>query len=122
MSGGEISAVGACPGLRVAAVRVAMTLAALAMRKVPKARLALTAGPAIGVGTALATAGFDVAEIIEGANAIAIARDASLWAESVGSRCATVATSANHVWLAWAHPAVVFAQKATRARWVTFAS
>lgn len=122
MSGGKISAVDAGPGLRVAAIRVPVTLAALTMREVPKARFALTAGSAISVGATLAAAGLDVAEIVEGADAVAITRDASLWAESVGSRRATIATSADYVWLARAHPAVVLAQKTTRARWVTFAS
>lgn len=122
MPGGEISAIDASPGLRVAAVRVSVAFAALAVREVPEARLALTAGPAVGVGTALAAAGLDVAEIVEGADTIAVAGDASLRTESVGSRRATIATSADHIRLARARSAVVLAQETARARWITFAS
>lgn len=122
MPGGEISAVDASPGLRVAIVRVSVTLATLTVWEVPEARLALTAGPAVGVGTTFAAASLDVAEIVEGADAVAVAGDASLWTESVSSRRATLATSADHVRLARARSAVVLAQKTARARWVTFAS
>lgn len=122
MPGGEISAVNAGSGFRVAAVRVSVALATLAMWEVPKARLALTAGSTVGVGATLAAAGLNLAEIVEGADAVAVARDASLRAESVGSRRATIATSADHVRLARAHPAVILAQKTARARRITFAS
>lgn len=119
--GGEISAVDAGPGLRVTAVRVPVALTTLTMWEVPKARLALAAGPTVSVGATLAAASLDVAEIVEGADAVAVARNAALRAESIGSRRATVATSADHVRLARAHPAVILTQKTARARWVTFA-
>lgn len=109
MSGGVISTTDASPGLGVAAVRVSVALAALAVREVPETGLALAAGSAVGVGTALATSGLDVAEIVEGADAVAVARDASLGPETVRSRRAAVATSTDHVRLTRTQSTVVLA-------------
>lgn len=109
MSGGEVSTIDASSGLGVTAVRVSVALAAPTVREVPETGLALAAGSPVGVGTALAAAGFDVAEIVKGADAIAIARDAALGSESVCSWRAAVATSANHVRLARTHSAIVLA-------------
>lgn len=109
MSGGEISAIDASPSLGIAAVRVSIALAALTVREIPETGLALAAGSAVSVGTTFAAAGLDVAEIIEGADAVAVARDAALGSESVRSRRAAVATSADHIRLARAHSAIVLA-------------
>ena len=109
MPGGEISTIDAGSGLRVATVRMSVTLTTLAMREVPEARLTLTAGSAVGVGTTFASSGLDVAEIVECTDAVTIAGNASLRTESVGSRRATITTSTNYIWLARAHPAVVLA-------------
>lgn len=107
VSSGEVSAIDASPGLGVAAVRVSVALTALAMREVPETGLALAAGSAVGVGTALAAACFDVAEVVKSADAIAVTRDATLGSESVRSWRAAIATSANHVRFARTRPAVV---------------
>lgn len=109
VSGGGVSAIDASSSLGIAAIRVSIALAALAVREVPEAGLALAAGSTVGVGTALAATGLDVAEIIEGTDAVAVARDAALGPESVRSRCAAVATSADHVRLARTHSAIVLA-------------
>lgn len=121
MSGGEISTTDASPGLGVAAVRVSVALAALAVREVPETGLALAAGSAVGVGPTLAPAGLDVAEIVEGADAVAVARNASLGPEAICSRRAAIATSTDHVWFARTQSAVVLAQKTAGARRVAFA-
>lgn len=122
VSGSEVSTINTGAGFRVTIVRVSVALAALAMREVPETGIALTAGSAVGVGVTLAATGLDVTEIVEGTNAVAVAGDASFRTETVRSRRAAVATSANHVRLARTHSAVVFAQKTARARWVTLAS
>lgn len=121
MTGGEVPATGTGAGFRVAAVRVPVALASLAVREVPEAGLALTAGPAVSVGTALAATGLDVAEVVEGAYAVAVAGDASLRSESVRTRRATVATSAHNVRLAGTHPAVVLAEETARTRRIALA-
>ena len=119
---GEISKIDAGPGLRVATVRVSVTLTTLAMREVPEARLTLATGSAVGVGATLAASGLNVAEIVECTDTVTIAGNASLRTESVGSRRATITTSTNYIWLARAHSAIVLAQKTARTRWITFAS
>jgi len=122
VSGGEVSAIDTGASLRIAAVRVPVALAALAMRKVPETGLALAAGSAVGVRPAFTAAGFDVAEIVEGTDTVAVARDAPFRPETVRSRRATIATSANYVRLARTHSTVVLAQKTARTRRITLAS
>lgn len=122
MPGGIVSATDTRAGLGVATLGVAVALASLAVREVPEARLALTASPPIGIRPTLASASFNVAEIIQCPHTVAVARDATLWAKSIRSRRATVATSADDVLFARTNAAVIFAEQTVRASWVTLAS
>lgn len=114
--GGVVSATDASTGLGIAAVRVSVALAALAVRKVPETGFALATGSAVGVTATLATTSFNVAKVVESTDPVAIARYAAFGTESVRARCATIATSADHVRLAGAHSAVIFAKETARSR------
>ena len=122
MPSGVVPAVDARASLGVAALGVAVALASLAVREVPEAGLALAASSAVCVRSALASASFNVAEIIQRPYAVAVARDAALRAKTVRSRRATIATSADDVLLARASAAVIFAEQTVRASRVTLAS
>lgn len=121
MSSGVVSAVDTRARLGVAAFGVAVALASLAVREVPESGLALAAGSAVGVRSALASASFNVAEIIQRPYAVAVARDAALWTKTVRPGRATIATSADDVLLARASAAVIFAEQTVRASRVTLA-
>lgn len=107
-----VAAIDAGAVLRVAGLGVTVALASLTVREVPEARLALAAGSTVGIGAALAPASLHVAEIVQGTDAVAIAGNATLWAEAVGAGRATIASSPNDIGLAGAYAAIVLAEQA----------
>lgn len=114
MPGGVVPAIDASASLGVAAVGMSVALAALAVRKIPETGLTLAAGSAVGITTALAATGLDVTKVVESTDPVAVARNTTFGPESVRARCATIATSADHVRLAGTHSAVMFAKKTAR--------
>lgn len=117
-----VAAVVASACARFAALGVAVALATLAMREVPESGLALPASSAVGVCSALASASFHVALIVERAHAVAIARHAALGAEAISPRRTSVARSSHHVGLAGTRAPIRIAKQTVGARGVTVAS
>lgn len=99
VAGGGVAARLAGAGFRVATVRVAVALAAPAVREVPEAGLALTAASSVGVGSTLAAASILVTEVVQCADAIAVAGHATFGSETVGARATAVTTTTHHVGL-----------------------
>lgn len=120
--GGGVSAVDASTGPGIAAFRVSVALAALAVREIPESRLTLATGSAVGVRSTLATPGLDVAEVIEGSDRVAVAGYAALRSETVSARSTVVAPTADDVRFARTTAAVVLAQKTVRSGRIALAS
>lgn len=105
-----VSAIVAYAGVRVAGVRVPVAVAPLAVGEPPEADAALVALAPVRVGPALALAAGRVAEVVQRADAVAVAGQAALRAEAVVAGGAPVAAPAHHVRLALAGPPVFLAQ------------
>lgn len=116
VSSSKISAINACSSIRVATVSMSVAFTALTVWEIPEAGFTLAAGSTVSIWTALTSASFYVAEIVKCTNTIAVTGNASFWTKSIRSWRATIATSANYVWLTWTHSTIIFAQKTERAR------
>lgn len=110
VSSSIISAIDTRTSLGITTFSMAIALASLTMREVPKARFTLTARSSISIRSTFASSCFNIAEIVQRSYTIAITRYTTLWAEAISSRRATITTPANNVWFTWTNTSVTLTE------------
>jgi hypothetical protein len=100
---------------------VSVAVALLAVGEIPITNLALIALAAVGVWLTVTLTRCQMALVVLGSNAVAIARLASVGAESIRSWCALITLTADHIWLTLAKATVLLTLLAERSSWVAVA-
>lgn len=115
MAFGIVRTVSASSRLRVAGLRMTVTITPLTVGIVPKAGLTLIAASSVRIGTAFTCAADGIAKIVQRTVAVTVARFTALGSESVGSRGTLIAPLADNIGLTFTGSAVGLTYRRFRA-------